>query len=192
MGVIAYTWINNLLSETLESYHANLIINNSVVFRNACEHWSVGSRKLYPTIMKHFATILLLILTSVGLKAQTVDTFLLHYPISKYDTIVFKRIIEKSDENNLIHVQDYFASGQIQMDSYYSNFDKNIKEELQCNYRTNTKQGNYKEWSKNGQLIYDAKYKNGLRDGLAVSWYDGAINATEKKWNNGQLSGICK
>lgn len=68
----------------------------------------------------------------------------------------------------MIHVQDYYPNGQIQMDATYSNFDKNIKEELQFNYRTNTKQGKYKEWS----TYYDAKYKNGLRDGLAVSWYN--------------------
>lgn len=142
--------------------------------------------------MKQLASILILVLISIGLQAQTIDTFLLHYPISKYDTIVYKRIIGKSDKDNLIHVQDYFANGQIQMDSYYSNFDKNIKEELQCNYRTNTKQGKYKEWSKNGQLIYHANYKNGLREGLAISWYDSGIKESEKNWNNGQLEGVCK
>lgn len=142
--------------------------------------------------MKPFTSILILILTSVGLQAQTIDTILLHYPISKYDTLVYKRIIEESDKKNLIHVQDYYSNGQIQMDAYYSNFDKNEKEELQCNYRTNTKQGKYKEWSKNGQLIYDANYKNGLRDGLAVAWYDSGIKESEKNWSNGQLNGLCK
>ena len=115
--------------------------------------------------MKLFATIYILILTSVGLQAQKIDTFLLYYPISKYDTVVYKRIIEKSDKDKLIHVRDFYSNGQTQMDAYYSNFDKNVKEELQCNYRTNTKQGKYNEWSKNGQLIYEANYKNGLRDG---------------------------
>ncbi|WP_299555479.1 alpha/beta hydrolase-fold protein [Seonamhaeicola sp.] len=142
--------------------------------------------------MKQRATIFILILTSIGLQAQTIDTYFLHFPISKYDTIVYKRIIETLDKNNLIHVEDYYPNGQIQMDAYYSNFDKNVKEELQCNYGTNTKQGRYKEWAKNGQLIYDANYKNGLRDGLAVSWYENGIKESEKKWNNGQLNGTCK
>nr|WP_319571035.1 prolyl oligopeptidase family serine peptidase [uncultured Draconibacterium sp.] len=142
--------------------------------------------------MKQLTTIIILILTSIGLQAQTIDTFLLQYSISKYDTVVYKRIIEKLDKNNLIHVQDYYPNGQVQMDATYSNFNKKVKEELQCNYRTNTKQGNYKEWSKNGQLIYDAKYKNGLRDGLAVSWYNTGIIESEKNWSNGQLNGICK
>ena len=66
------------------------------------------------------------------------------------------------------------------MDSYYASFDKNIKEGLQCNYRTNTKQGKYREWAENGQLIYDANYKSGLRDGFAVSWYDSGIKESEK------------
>lgn len=142
--------------------------------------------------MKQLTTILILILTSIGLQAQTIDTFLLQYPISKYDTVVYKRIIEKTDKNNLIHVQDYYPNGQVQMDATYSDFDKEVKEELQCNYRTNTKQGKYKEWSKNGQLIYDAEYKNGLRDGLAVSWYNTGTKESEKNWSNGQLNGICK
>ncbi len=142
--------------------------------------------------MKPFATILILILTSPGLQAQTIDTFLLLYSSSKYDTVVYKRIIEKSDKDKLIHVRDLYPNGQAQMDAYYSNLDKNVKEELQCNYRTNTKQGKYNEWAKNGQLIYDAHYKNGLRDGLAVSWYDSGIKESEKNWENGQLNGICK
>ena len=142
--------------------------------------------------MKQLTTILILILTAIGLQAQTIDTFLLQYPISKYDTVVYKRIIEKSDKNNLIHVRDFYANGQTQMDAYYSNFDKNVKEELQCNYRTNTKQGKYNEWSKNGQLIYDVNYKNGLRDGLAISWYSSGIKESEKNWKNGQLDGVCK
>jgi len=141
--------------------------------------------------MKPFAILLILILTSVGLLAQTIDTFLLHNPISKYDTVIYKRIIEKSDNDKMIHVRDFYSNGQIQMDAYYSNFDKNVKEELQCNYGTNTKQGKYKKWLKNGQLIYDANYKNGLRDGLAVSWYDSGIKESEKEWKNGQLNGIC-
>ena len=142
--------------------------------------------------MKQLTTIIILILTAIGAQAQTIDTFLLQYPISKYDTVVYKRIIEKSDKNNLIHVRDFYANGQIQMDATYSNFNKKVKEELQCNYRTNTKQGNYKEWSKNGLLIYDAKYKNGLRDGLAVSWYNTGIKESEKNWSSGQLNGVCK
>lgn len=131
-------------------------------------------------------------MTSIGLQAQTIDTFLLQYPISKYDTVVYKRIIKKSNKNNLIHIQDYYPNGQILMDTTYSNFDKNIREELQCNYQTNTKQGNYKELSKNGQLIYNAKYKNGLRDGLAISWYNTGIKESEKNWSNWQLNDICK
>ena len=67
---------------------------------------------------RRFATILILILTSSGLKAQTIDTFLLHYPISKYDKIFYQRIIEETEKNNLIHVQDYYSNGQIQMDAY--------------------------------------------------------------------------
>lgn len=142
--------------------------------------------------MKQLSTILILIATWIGAQAQPIDTFLLHYPVSKYDTVIFKRIIDKPDKNSLIHVRDYYSNGQIQMDATYSDFDKSVKEELQCNYRTNTKQGNYKEWSKNGQLIYDAKYKNGLRDGLAVSWYKSGIKESEKSWSNGQLNGVCK
>ncbi len=142
--------------------------------------------------MKQVATILILILTSIGLRAQRIDTFHLRYPVSKNDTVIYKRIIENLDDKNLIHVRDYYPNGQIQMEAYYSNFDKNIKEGLQCNYRTNTKEEKYREWSKNGQPIYAANYKNGLRDGLAVSWYKSGIKESEKFWRNAQLNGSCK
>lgn len=129
---------------------------------------------------------------SIGLKAQTIDTFLLRYPVSKNDTIVYKRIIEKSDKDDLIHVRDFYSNGQIQLDARYSKFDKTIKEEHQCNYRTNTKEGKFKEWSESGQLIYDANYQNGLRDGLCIAWYDSGIKESEKNWSKGQLNGLCR
>ncbi len=142
--------------------------------------------------MRCFTIKLILILTFIGLQAQEIDTFLLHHPISKYDTIVYKRIIKKSDKKNLIHVEDYYPNGQIQMSANYTNFDENIKEGLQCNYPTNRKQGKYKEWSKKGQLIYEANYENGMRQGLCLSWYVNGMKESEEKWNKGQLNGICK
>ena len=142
--------------------------------------------------MKHLAITTSLILFSIGLNAQSIDTFLLHYPLSKYDTITYQRIIEAPMNDSLMHVRDYYANGQIQMDAYYLNFDKTIKEGLQCNYRTNTKHGKYQEWNKNGQLIYDANFRNGLRNGLCVSWYPDGKKESEKNWENGQLDGTCK
>ena len=61
------------------------------------------------------------------LKAQETDTFLLHYAVSKGDTIIYKRIIKLDKRTNLFHVKDYFENGQIQMDAYYRSFDKHIK-----------------------------------------------------------------
>lgn len=142
--------------------------------------------------MKHSATIIILILTLCDIKAQQIDTFLLEYPISKYDTIGYNRIIEYISNDRVFHVRDYFMSGQIQMDAYYSKFDKKIKEELQCNYHSNTKEGFYQESFENGQLEYSATYKNGLRNGLSTSWYKSGIKESEEHWLQGQLNGKVK
>jgi hypothetical protein len=56
---------------------------------------------------------------SLGLvKAQDIDTCILKYAASKYDTIIYKRIIEFDKNNKIYHVRDYFENGQIQMDAF--------------------------------------------------------------------------
>jgi pimeloyl-ACP methyl ester carboxylesterase len=134
----------------------------------------------------------MLLIFSGHLKSQEIDTFYLHYPISKYDTVIYKRIIEFNKEANLYHVKDYFENGQIQMQGTYSKFDRNVKESLWCNYRTNTKQGLYQEWFKNGQIKFIGNYKNGLRHGLSNRWSDTGQIIEEDNWVNGQLHGNAK
>lgn len=142
--------------------------------------------------MKYLTFILTLIISFNRVNAQRLDTVLLRHPISKYDTVIYQRIIERSRNDSLIHVRDYFPNGKIQMDAYYLKLDESIKEELQCNYRTNKKHGPYREWFDNGQLSYSATYRNGLRNGLGMSWYKTGIKESEKNWKNGQLNGNCK
>ncbi|HSO25672.1 MAG TPA: hypothetical protein VLR54_03515, partial [Methanobacteriaceae archaeon] len=142
--------------------------------------------------MKRTAIIISLIFNFGLIKAQEIDTFLLHYVVSKGDTIIYKRIIQYDKNNNLFHVKDYFENGQIQMDAYYSSFDKHIKEEYQCNLHSNAKTGQYMEWYKNGQIEYSGNYKNGLRTGLCTSWYDNGQKEAEENWADGQLQGNVK
>ena len=126
------------------------------------------------------------------LKSQEIDTFYLHHPISKYDTVVYKRIIEYNKDTNLYHVQDYFENGQIQMQGTYSKFDRNVKESLWCNYRTNTKQGLYQEWFRNGQIKFIGNYKNGLRIGVSNRWAENGQKIEEDNWLNNQVHGSAK
>jgi len=116
------------------------------------------------------ASTIILMKFSVGLiHAQDIDTFFLKYGVSKYDTIIYKRIIEFDKNSKIYHVKDYFENGQIQMDALYSLFDKNIKEGSQCNYSSNRKEGLFKNWFENGQIKYSATYKNGLINGLSTT-----------------------
>jgi pimeloyl-ACP methyl ester carboxylesterase len=142
--------------------------------------------------MRHTTTIILMIWSLGIIKAQDIDTFFLKYGASKYDTVIYKRIIEFDKKSKIYHVKDYFENGQIQMDAFYSSFDKNIKEGSQCNYRSNTKAGLYKKWFKNGQPEYSATYKNGLINGFSASWYQNGIKESEENWLNGQLDGKVK
>ena len=142
--------------------------------------------------MRQSATIILMIINLGLIQAQDIDTFFLKYGVSKNDTIIYKRIIEFEKDGKLYHVKDYFENGQIQMDAYYSSFDKRIKEESQCNYISNTKERSYKSWFKNGQLEHSATYKNGLVNGLSSFWYKDGIKESEEQWLNGQLHGKVK
>jgi len=142
--------------------------------------------------MRPIAITILLTFNFGLLIAQEADAFLLHYPISKGDTIIYKRIILFDKSKNLYHVKDYFDNGQIQMDAYYSSFDKHIKEEYQCNYATNTKEGVYKEWDENGEIKYIGTFKKGLRYGLCESWHNNRQKEEESNWLNGQLHGQVK
>jgi predicted esterase len=142
--------------------------------------------------MRHTAVIILMIFSLGQTRAQDRDTFLLRYGVSKYDTIIYKRIIEFDKISKLYHVKDYFENGQIQMDAFYSSFDKKIKEGSQCNYRSNTKEGLYTKWFENGQVEYSANYKKGQTNGLAASWYKNGTKESEEHWLQGQLNGEVK
>lgn len=142
--------------------------------------------------MKRTTIIILLIFNLGFIKAQEVDTFYLKYGVSKYDTIIYKRIIELDKDSKIYHVRDYFENGQIQMDAFYSAFDKHVKEGYQCNYLTNIKEGKYKAWYQNGQIEFVGNYKSGLRNGLSSSCYKNGQKEAEENWLNGQLNGTVK
>jgi len=142
--------------------------------------------------MKKIALIISLFVCHGSIKAQDVDTFYLHVPISKNDTIIYKRIIQFDKNDSLYHVRDYYPDGQIEMEGTYSSFDKSIKEEsLWCNYRTNTKEGEFKVWYKNGQIERKANYLNGLRHGLYEYWYSNGQRESIQNYINGQKLGKC-
>lgn len=142
--------------------------------------------------MKSAAIIILLILNLGFLMAQERETFTLKVEVSKNKIIIYKRVIDYNRTTRLYHVMDYFENGQIQMDAFYSAFDKRIKEENQCNYRSNTKEGLYKEWFGNGQIAYKGNYKNGLRNGIFTSWYKNGQKEAKENWLKGQLHGKTK
>ena len=60
--------------------------------------------------MKNTVAIASLIFSFGLLKAQEIDTFFLHYAVSKGDTIIYKRLIQLDKSNNLFHVKDYFEN----------------------------------------------------------------------------------
>ncbi len=145
---------------------------------------------MYAIKMKNTTLILLLFICLGAIKAQEVDTFYLHVPISKNDTIIYKRIIQFDNNDSLYHVRDYYPNGQIQMQGTYSSFDKSIKEEsLWCNYKTNTKEGEFKGWYKNGQIESKTNFLNGLRHGLHEYWYSNGQRESKQNNINGQEHG---
>jgi len=142
--------------------------------------------------MKHTTIVILLIFNCGFLIAQEVETFTLKVTVSKSKVAIYKRVIAYDRQKSLFRVKDYFENGLIQMEAFYSAFDKHVKEEYQCNYKTNIKEGPYREWYENGQIKFVGTLKNGLRYGLCKSWYRNGQIEEESNWLNGQLHGNVK
>ena len=143
---------------------------------------------IYPKVYLTFGLILLPFLVL----AQSIDTLYLHQAVSYKDTVIYKRIIQYKERDSLYHVQDYYPNGSIQMMGTYSSLDKNAKEKsLWCNYKTNTKEGEFKAWYKNGQLERIASYSNGLRHGLHQYWYANGERESVHHYRKGQKHGEC-
>lgn len=122
-------------------------------------------------------------------RAQEPETYFLRQSVSNRETIVYTRAIRFDARTRLFHVQDYDEDGRLQMDAFYSAFDRRVKEDVQCNYRSNTKEGPYKEWYRNGRLKYDGHFRRGRFDGLSTAWYESGQQEAEEHWRDGQLHG---
>ncbi|MCK7511316.1 MAG: hypothetical protein MZV70_49505 [Desulfobacterales bacterium] len=142
---------------------------------------------------KKQAFLLIALLAISGrLSTQDDEIFILPLAVSKDKTIVYKRVIRFVKDWNRWHVRDYFENGQMQMEACYSSFNRNVKEEYQCNYRSNTKEGEYRQWYANGRLEFSGNYEEGLRNGPSTSWYENGIKEAEENWLHGQLYGAVK
>jgi hypothetical protein len=75
------------------------------------------------------------------------------------------------------------------MDAFYTSFDKRVKEEYQCNYRSNTKEGPYTEWHRNGRMRFEGHFTRGRLDGASTAWYESGQKEGEENRLNGQLHG---
>jgi pimeloyl-ACP methyl ester carboxylesterase len=139
--------------------------------------------------MKSAASVLSALVCLVGLQAQSRETYVLRRAVSNRDTIVYTRVIERDARTHLFHVRDYYEDGQIQMDTYYASFDRQVKEEYQCNYRSNTKEGPYIEWYRNGRRRFEGRFSRGLLNGPSTAWYQTGQKEAEQNWLKGQLHG---
>jgi pimeloyl-ACP methyl ester carboxylesterase len=139
--------------------------------------------------MKPAAAALALLCCLGWTQTQDTDTYLLRKAVSNRESIVYKRVIRVDNQTHLVHVQDYFEDGQIQMDAFYSAFDKRVKEDYQCNYRSNTKEGPYREWHRNKRLRFEGQFTRGLLNGASTAWYESGQMESEEHWLHGQLHG---
>ncbi|MDH5235886.1 MAG: alpha/beta hydrolase-fold protein, partial [Gemmatimonadota bacterium] len=139
--------------------------------------------------MKRIVSVLLMLFCLERVQAQEPETYVLHQVVSNRDTLVYRRVIRFNVQEHLFHVQDYFENGRIQMDAFYSSFDKRVKEDYQCDYRSNTKEGPYTEWHRNGRKRFEGHFMRGRRSGASTAWYESGQKEAEENWLNGQLHG---
>jgi hypothetical protein len=101
-------------------------------------------------------------------QAQETETYVLRQTVSNRETIVCTRVIEFDGQKRLFHVRGYHENGRLQMDAFYSSLDRQVKEDYQCNYRSNTKEGLYKEWYRNGRTRFTGHFNRGLLNGVGT------------------------
>lgn len=123
---------------------------------------------------------------------QPAEVLCVQRSLSKSKTIVYVRHIRFDEKDQLYHVQDFFESGQIQMDATYSALNKLVKEDYQCNYRGSTKDGQYREWYENGNLRYIGHFRHGLEEGPCTEFSSNGQKEMEAVWNKGKLSGMAR
>ena len=121
--------------------------------------------------------------------AQEPETYVLRQAVSNRETVVYTRAIRFDERTRRFHVQDSYEDGRLQMDAFYTAFDRRVKEDVQCNYRSNTKEGPYREWYRNGRLKYDGHFRRGRLEGPCTAWYESGQQEAEEHWRNGQLHG---
>ena len=131
-------------------------------------------------------------------QAQETETYVLRQTVSNRETIVYTRIIEFDSQKRLFHVRDYYENGRLQMDAFYASFDKTVKEDYQCNYRSNTKEGPYTEWYRNGRTRFTGHFNRGLSNGAGTAFYESGQKEAEEKETttrtrrrSGRSSSIC-
>ena len=102
----------------------------------------------------------------------------------------YYRIIDTISKDNFF-ARDFYLNGQLQMQGYYVNLDKNIKngkfswysdtgiKTKDCSYTLGKLDGHYIGWYNNGKIKVEGKYKLDKKDSL-WSWYDtnGVINSS--------------
>jgi pimeloyl-ACP methyl ester carboxylesterase len=144
-------------------------------------------------VMSKCISIVLALLVIHGRSAtQPTETFRVQRNLSKSKAIVFVRNVRFDEKDQLYHVRDFFENGQIQMDATYSSLNKQIKEDYQCNYRANTKEGRYREWYENGNLRYIGRFKHGLENGTCSEFSRNGHKETEAVWKEGMLNGTAR
>jgi hypothetical protein len=128
--------------------------------------------------MKQPSVLLCVILASVG-SAQTIDTLTIKYSESKYDSTLYKRIVQYDPKAHIYHVADTYLSGQVALKGDYLSIDPTVKEEFWNYHHTHIKQGYFRKWYDNGQLEWEGLFDNGLIQGKVTSWYrNGRLNFT--------------
>jgi predicted esterase len=163
-------------------------IQNSVVQGNRSQaKWTLNEP--VPAIHTLCAVAFAFLLVHRGAAAQSIETLQVQRNDSQSKTIVYNRHVWFDSRDRLFHVQDFFTNNQIQMDATYSALNKLIKEDYQCNFHGNTKEGEYREWYENGNPRYIGRFKRGRFDGICTEFSRDGRRETETHWKEGQLHG---
>lgn len=145
-------------------------------------------RRPWVAHMRVIGILLFLVLSSIG-SSQTIDTLIIKYSESKYDSTFYKRIVQHDPRTHVYSVTDTYLSGQLALKGDYLSIDPTVKEEFWNYHQTHIKHGYFRKWYDNGQLEWEGRFDNGLIQGKATEWYRNGQMHFAGEYDHGMQNG---
>jgi len=157
--------------------------------------------------MNKILSIIILYISGIScLEAQTLtDTMYFNNSweqTSKEEARYYRIINMDLAGDFLLHITDYYLSGQVQMTGSYRSIQPDDREGLftwyypggqkqqECVYRNNLLHGSFQEWFEDGQLKTKQSFSEGINDGPLKTWNEDGTLQLDVQYSKGEKHGF--